>query len=154
MSDNDFNNMTAEELYKLAQQREVEERRKVAEENQQKIAELREERRQLQLKHNKEMREETRQLKARHKNELKDVNARIKALGGRVSGASAGGKGRTGASAAIVEILEAGEMDTKAIRERLEAIGISVSNLGQTLAYLKRNGRVASVARGIYAKTS
>ena len=151
MSD-DYNNMTAEELYSLAKQREVEEQKKVMQESQQKIAELREERRQLQLKHNKEMREETRQLKARHKNELKDVNAKIMALGGRVSGASAGGKGRTGASAAIVEILDAGEMDTKEIREKLEAIGVSVGNLGQTLAYLKRNGRVASVARGIYTK--
>jgi len=152
MSDNDYNNMTAEELYKLAKQREVEEQKKVVEENQQKIADLREERRQLQLQHNKEIREETRKLKVRHKSELKDVNARIMALGGRVSGASTGGKGRTGASAAIVEILEAGEMDTKAIREKLEAIGVSVGNLGQTLAYLKRNGRVASVARGIYKK--
>lgn len=148
----DYNNMTAEDLYNLAKQREIEEQKKVMQENQQKIAELREERRQLQLKHNKEIREETRQLKIRHKNELKDVNARIKSLGGRVSGASATGKGRTGASAAIVEILDAGEMDTKAIREKLEAIGISVGNLGQTLAYLKRNGRVASVARGIYKK--
>jgi valyl-tRNA synthetase len=151
MSD-DYNNMTAEELYNLAKQREIEEQKKVVQENQEKIAELREERRQLQLKHNKEIREEIRQLKNKHKDELKDVNAKIKALGGRVSGASAGGKGRTGASAAIVDILEAGEMDTTVIREKLEAIGISVGNLGQTLAYLKRNGRVASVARGIYKK--
>ena len=148
----DYNNMTAEELYNLAKQREIEEQKKVMQENQQKIAELREERRQLQLKHNKEIREEVRQLKNKHKNELKDVNARITAFGGRVSAGSAGGKGRTGASAAIVEILDAGEMDTIAIREKLEAIGISVGNLGQTLAYLKRNGRVASVARGIYKK--
>jgi hypothetical protein len=152
MSDNDYNNMTAEELYNLAKQREREEQQKIMQENQQKIAELREERRQLQLRQNKEIREEVRQLKIRHKNELKDVNARIKAFGGRVSGASAGGQGRTGASAAIVEILDAGEMDTKAIREKLEAIGISVGNLGQTLAYLKRNGRVVSVTRGIYKK--
>ena len=133
----DYNSMTADELYKLAKQREIEERKKIAQENQQKIADLREERRQLQL---------------RHKKEINEVNARIKALGGRVSGAATAGKGRTGASSAIVEILDAGEMDTKAIREKLEAIGISVSNLGQTLAYLKRNGRVASVARGIYSK--
>ena len=151
MSD-DYNNMTAEELYNLAKQREIEEQKKVMQENQEKIAELREERRELQLKHNKEIREEIRQLKIRHKNELKDVNARIKAFGGRVSGASTTGKGRTGASAAIVDILEAGKMDTKAIREKLEAIGVSVGNLGQTLAYLKRNGRVTSVARGIYKK--
>ncbi|MEN8214648.1 MAG: hypothetical protein ABFR19_09835 [Pseudomonadota bacterium] len=133
----DIKNMTAEELYKLAQQREVEERKRIAEENQQKIAELREERRQMQL---------------RHKKEISEINARIKALGGRVSGAAGTAKGRTGASAAIIEILDAGKLDTKEIRDKLEAIGISVGNLGQTLSYLKRNGKVVSVARGVYKK--
>ena len=135
----DLNNMTADDLYKLARQREADERKWIAEENKQKISDLREERKQLQL---------------RHKKEINEVNARIKALGGKVSGTSASGNGRTGASAAIVEILDAGEMDTKAIRDKLEAIGVSVGNLGQTLAYLKKNGRVASVARGIYTKVS
>ena len=152
MSATDYNNMTAEELYNLAKQRKIEEQQKSMQENQQKIAELREERRQLQLQLSKEIREETRKLKNKFKDELKSVNAKIKTLGGRVSAASTTGKGRTGASAAIVDILDAGKMDTKAIREKLEAIGVSVGNLGQTLAYLKRNGRVTSVARGIYKK--
>ena len=135
----DLNNMTADDLYKLAKQREADERKWIAEENKQKIADLREERKQLQL---------------RHKKEINEVNSRIKALGGKVSGTLASGKGRTGASAAIVEILDAGEMDTKAIRDKLEAIGVAVGNLGQTLAYLKKNGRIASVARGVYTKAS
>lgn len=134
----DFNNMTADDLYKLAKQREFDERKLIAEENKQKIAELREERKQLQ---------------ARHKKEINEVNSRITALGGKVAGAAATGKGRTGISAAIVELLnEVGELDTTAIREKLNEVGVSVGNLGQTLAYLKKNGKVTSVSRGVYRK--
>ncbi len=134
----DFNNMTADDLYKLAKQREIDERKWIAEENKQKIAELREERKQLQ---------------ARHKKEINEVNSRITALGGKVAGTSTTGKGRTGISAAIVELLdEVGELDTTAIREKLNAVGVSVGNLGQTLAYLKKNGKVTSVSRGVYKK--
>jgi hypothetical protein len=134
----DFNNMTAEDLYKLAKQRELDERKLIAEENKQKIAELREERKQLQ---------------ARHKREINEVNSRITALGGKVTGTAATGKGRTGISAAIVELLDdVGELDTTTIREKLNAVGVSVGNLGQTLAYLKKNGKVTSVSRGVYRK--
>lgn len=134
----DFNNLTAEELYKLAKQRELDERKQIAEMNKQKIAELREERKQLQ---------------ARHKKEINEVNSRITALGGKVTGAATTGKGRTGISAAIVELLdEVGELDTTAIRKKLNEVGMSVGNLGQTLAYLKKNGKVASVSRGVYKK--
>ncbi len=134
----DFNNMTADDLYKLAKQRESDEQKWIAEENKQKIADLREERKQLQ---------------ARHKKEINEVNSRIRALGGKVAGASTTGKGRTGISAAIVELLdEVGELDTTAIREKLNSIGVSVGNLGQTLAYLKKNGKVDSVSRGVYKK--
>lgn len=134
----DLNNMSADDLYKLAKQREIDERKWIAEENKQKIADLREERKQLQI---------------RHKKEINEVNSRIIALGGKVPGTSATGKGRTGISAAIVELLdEVGELDTTAIREKLNAIGVSVGNLGQTLAYLKKSGKVASVSRGVYKK--
>ncbi len=134
----DFNNMTADDLYKLAKQRELDERKLIADENKQKIAELREERKHLQ---------------ARHKKEINEVNSRITALGGKVTGAAATGKGRTGISAAIVELLnEVGELDTTAIREKLNEVGVSVGNLGQTLAYLKKNGKVTSVSRGVYRK--
>ncbi len=135
----DLNNLTADDLYKLAKKREIDERKWIAEENKQKIAELREERKQLQ---------------ARHKKEINEVNSRITALGGKVAGTSTAGKGRTGISAAIVELLdEVGEMDTTAIREKLNTIGVSVGNLGQTLAYLKKNGKVDSVSRGVYKKS-
>lgn len=137
MADIDYENMTAEDLYALAKKKEEEERKWYEEENKAKIAELREARRQMLI---------------RHKMEVNEINARIKGLGGRVPVSSAAAMGAASATAAIVEILEAGELDTKTIREKLDELGISVKSLGQTLNYLKRNGQVASVARGIYKK--
>ena len=138
MSDTDFQNMTADQIFALAEQKQAEERKWIAEENKAKVAELREERKQI---------------LQRHKKEINEVNAKIKSLGGRVPVSSAVAKGATGATAAIVEILEAGELDTKTLREKLDEMGVSVKNIGQTLAYLKKNGKVASVARGIYKKS-
>ncbi|MEJ2307953.1 MAG: hypothetical protein P8Z78_01395 [Gammaproteobacteria bacterium] len=94
------------------------------------------------------LRDERKELIAKHKKKLAALDAQIRAMGGRTGGAS---KGRqTGASATILKLLADGEMDTKSIRSRLESMGISVSNLGQTMAYLKRNGKVKSAARGVY----
>lgn len=133
----DYENMTADELYALAKQKEADEKKWFAEENKAKIASLREERKQM---------------LNRHKKEIDEVNSRIESLGGRVPVSSAAAKGGAGATAAIVELLEAGEMGTKTLREKLDEMGVSVKNIGQTLAYLKKNGKVASVARGIYKK--
>ena len=134
----DYENMTAEELFSLAKKKQADERKWIEEENKGKIAELREERKQILL---------------RQKKEINEINKKITALGGTVTGATTTGKGRTGVSAAIIGLLEEVEqMDTKAIREKLEAVGISVGNLGQSLTYLKSKGRVSSVGRGVYKK--
>ena len=133
MAKKDLQKMSAEELYALAQKKEKEEEAKQKEALKSKIAELREQKKSLMAKHRKE---------------LAAIDAEIRALGGR----SGGRKGRqTGASAAILELLgKKGEMDTKSIRSKLESQGVSVSNLGQTMAYLKRNGKVKSTGRGVY----
>ena len=137
MSDNDLNKMTSEELFILAEKKKSDEEKWFAEENKAKVAELRDERKQMLIK---------------HKKEVAEINAKIKKLGGSVPISSAVAKGATGATAAIVELLEAGELDTKTLRERLDEQGVSVKNIGQTLSYLKKNGKIASVARGIYKK--
>jgi hypothetical protein len=137
MAKNNLKNMSSEELFALAKQKEQDEKKWFAEENKAKVSELREERKQMLLK---------------HKKELNEINKRIKELGGRVPVSSAVASGATGASAAIVELLEAGEMDTKTLRKKLDEMGVSVKNIGQNLNYLKKNGKIASVARGIYKK--
>jgi hypothetical protein len=133
MAKKDLKQMSAEELYALAQKKEKEEEAKQKEAMKTKIAELREQKKALMAKHRKE---------------LAAIDAEIRALGGR----SGGRKGRqSGASAAILELLgKNGEMDTKSIRSKLESQGVAVSNLGQTMAYLKRNGKVKSTGRGVY----
>jgi Pyruvate/2-oxoacid:ferredoxin oxidoreductase gamma subunit len=137
MTEKELKKLSSDELYALAKQKEEDERKWFEEENKAKIAELRQQR--------KEMLQ-------RHKKEISEINKQIKSLGGRVPVSSAAAQGATSATAAIVEILEAGELDTKTIREKLDELGVGVKSLGQTLAYLKKNGQIASVARGIYKK--
>jgi Pyruvate/2-oxoacid:ferredoxin oxidoreductase gamma subunit len=137
MTEKELKKLSSDELYALAKQKEEDERKWFEEENKAKIAELRQQR--------KEMLQ-------RHKKEISEINKQIKSLGGRVPVSSAAVQGATSATAAIVEILEAGELDTKTIREKLDELGVGVKSLGQTLAYLKKNGQIASVARGIYKK--
>lgn len=134
MAKKDIQQMSADELYALAQQKEKEEEAREKEALKAKITELR---------------DKKKALMARHRKELAAIDAEIRALGGRSGG---GRKGRqTGASAAILELLgKKGEMDTRSIRSMLESQGVSVSNLGQTMAYLKRNGKVKSTGRGVY----
>ncbi len=134
----DYEKMSAEELFSLAKKKQSDEKKWIAEENKGKIAEVRAERKAILL---------------RQKNEINEINKRITALGGKVAGATSTGKGRTGVSAAIMGLLEDVEhMDTKAIREKLEALGVSVGNLGQSLSYLKGKGHISSVERGVYKK--
>lgn len=133
MAKKDIQQMSADELYALAQQKEKEEEAREKEALKAQITELR---------------DKKKALMAQHRKELAAIDAEIRALGGR----SGGRKGRqTGASAAILELLgKKGEMDTRSIRSMLESQGVSVSNLGQTMAYLKRNGKVKSTGRGVY----
>lgn len=138
MAKKDISSLTSEELFELAKQRELQEWEQEKEALRAQLAELRAERKKM---------------LSRHKRELADIDAQIRAAGGRPRGGAGGKKGaQTGISNAVMDVL-AGvrKADTKAIREQLEAQGINTANLGQTLAYLKRTGRVKSVGRGVYA---
>lgn len=130
-------NLSSDELFELARQREQEEYEQEREARRAQLAELRAERKKI---------------LARHKRELAEIDAQIRDSGGRTRGGSRQGS-QTGISAAVLEILAAEKKaDTKHIRATLEASGINTTNLGQTLAYLKRTGKVKSPSRGMYAK--
>jgi hypothetical protein len=137
MARKDINRLSSEELFELAKQRENEEMEQQKEALREQIAELRAERKQT---------------VARHKRELAAIDSKIRALGGRTRSGGGGKGGQMGISGAVLELL-AGvrKMDTKQLREQLEAQGVNTANLGQTLAYLKRTGRVKSQGRGVYA---
>jgi hypothetical protein len=129
-------NMSAEELYALAQQKEQEEQDAQQEAIREEIESLRTKRREL---------------VAKQKKELAAIDAKIRKLGGRTGGgrrrAGAGGK----VTSAVLDILAGGKASTKDIKAALEAQGIVAKNLSQTLAYLKRTGRVTSPSRSVYA---
>ena len=133
--------MTAEELYALALEREVQEQEEEQAARQAQIDELRDQRRQL---------------ADAHKKELAALDKQIKALGGRVVRRKGrrGGAGRSGGvSARVLEILGAsgGPMATSDLRATLEGEGMDVRNLNQQLAYLKRKNKITNPARGSYA---
>ena len=128
-------NLSSEELYQIARQREEEER----------VHEEESRREQLQA-----LREERRALVARQRSELAALDRQIRALGGRA------GRGRSRGGSSLSQVVldavtAAGKISTAELREQLEGRGVNVRNLGQTLAYLKRTGRLKSRGRGVYA---
>ncbi len=127
--------LSAAELYKLAKKREQEELKKSMEANKEKLAAARAKRREI---------------IARHKKELRKIDAEIT----RLSGKPAAKKGRkSGASVTetvVSLIAAAGKMSTTELKAALKKKGVSTNNLPQTLAYLKRQGRITSPARAIY----
>ncbi|SFM65964.1 hypothetical protein SAMN05421721_11925 [Ectothiorhodospira mobilis] len=131
--------MSAEELYALARQREEQE-----------AAEQEEARRQ----EREALKQKRRELIKQHRRELAQLDREIRKLGGRVPRAGqGGGKRETGPSRILCEIVANNppEMTTKEIREQAQQAGLNVKNLSQTLGYLKRQGKLTSPRRGVYS---
>jgi len=129
--------MTAEELYELARQRELEQQEQEREQVRQQIEQLKEQRKNL---------------IAEHKKALTAIDKEIKALGGKRRGNSGSGRQRGDISQRILDILEArGNIKTVDLKLALEEQGMDVKNLNQQLAYLKRKGRISNPGRGVYA---
>jgi len=133
--------LSAEELYALARQREKEEAERQKEERRKKREQLMEDRKKMLV---------------RHRKELAELERQIRELGGRVGRAGAPRRGGGGSiSQQLVEIIASKpEMDTKEIKSRAEQAGLDTKNISQTLAYLKRQGRLTSPRRGVYKAES
>ncbi|MGM0554628.1 MAG: hypothetical protein ACQETK_12825 [Pseudomonadota bacterium] len=130
--------LSAEELYALARQREKEEAERQE-------AERRKKREALMAKR--------KEMIARHRKELAELERQIRELGGRVGRAGGAGRGRSGTSISqkLCEIVASRpEMDVKQIKAEAEKAGLDTKNISQTLAYLKRQGRLTSPRRGVY----
>ncbi|WP_293652522.1 hypothetical protein [Thiolapillus sp.] len=122
-------------MYKLAQKREQEELQKSLEANKEKLIALRTKRREL---------------VAKQKKELRKLDAEISRLSGKKT-ARKGRKAGTSVTEKVVAIIaKAGKISTTDLKAELKKKGVATGNLPQTLAYLKRQGRVVSPARTIY----
>lgn len=127
--------MSSDELYELAKARLVEEQEAQKEQAREQIEALREERREL---------------VAQQRKELAIIDRKIAKLRG--TGKAARGRAGINVSTAVMDVLATGKkFSTKEIQAALSANGIVANNLSQTLAYLKRQGKVKSPARSVYA---
>lgn len=127
--------MTAAELFDLAKQREQEERDQERAAAAQEIEQLKTRRREL---------------GAQYRKELRAIDAQIQAFTGRKKRRASVGRGRI--TERILEIIsERGQASTKEIRGELETSGLETANLSQLLGNLKKNGRISSPGRAVYA---
>lgn len=142
MDNKKASDLSAEELYALARQREKEEAERKDAERRQKREKLMEKRKEM---------------VARHRKELADLERKIRELGGRVgrTGSAGGRRGRRAGGASINQKLceivgTQSEMAIQDIKAQAEKAGLDTKNISQTLAYLKRQGRLTSPRRGVY----
>lgn len=129
--------LSSDELYRLAQEREEQEEHEAKEAVRAQLDELRKKRRAT---------------VASHRKELAAIDAEIRGLGGR----TARGKRRSAGDGSVTEnvmqiVSQAKKISTKEIKTELEQRGVVANNLAQTLAYLKRQGKVTSPSRSIYS---
>lgn len=136
----DLKEMSAEELFALARQREKEEAER-------KVQEFAEQRAELKAKR--------KELVAQHRKELAALDREIQKLGGTVRRRGPRTRRAEGAptiSEQLCEIVATQpEMAISEIRVKAEEAGVETKNLSQTLAYLKRQGRLNTPRRGVYA---
>jgi hypothetical protein len=137
MAKKTLSDMSSDELYELARKRQEQETAAEKEAARAKLEELREKRRAL---------------LAKHKKELAAVEAEIRSYGGRTTGPRRRSSGGVSVTDQVLEIVtKSKKISTKEIKAKLEERGIVANNLAQTLAYLKRQGRVTSPERSVYS---
>jgi len=127
--------LSSDELFEMAKARQAEEQEKEREAERAQLDALREERRALVVKQRKE---------------LAAIDSKIRKLRGK--GSSGRGRGGVNISSAVMDILQKKkQLSTREIQAELANAGIVANNLSQTLAYLKRQGRITSPQRSVYA---
>ncbi len=131
-----FEELSSDELYELAKAKEAEEMERQREAARAELDAAKAERKAL---------------LTRHRKELAAVDAKIRKLGGRVAARGGKGGGRGNISNTVLDILsDKKKHSTKQIKEELAKRGVVAANLNQTLAYLKRQGKVKNPARSVY----
>jgi len=130
--------LSAKELYNLAEKREKQEQEKKAAENKAKIEDLKKQKKSLITSHRKQIAAIDRQL-ARLSGITVSRNSRKST------------QAKAGTTDSILDLLKNHKtMTTAQIRTQLEGKGLKAKNLSQTLAYLKRTQQIKSPARSTY----
>lgn len=133
--------MSADELYELARQREKEELNLEKESVREEIAELEAQKKELTAEYKAAVGELDRALR----------KLRKKVGTGKRSGASGGNSKGGSTTARVLDLIgQAKSASTKDLKAQLEAEGVATKYLAQTLASLKRQGKIASARRGVY----
>lgn len=137
----DIQEMSADELFELARQREKEEKELEKESVREEIAELEAQKKELNAEYKAAIGELDKALRKLRKKA---------GIAKRTSGASSGArKGST--TARVLEIIgQSKSASSKDIKAHLESEGVATKYLPQTLASLKRQGKIASAGRGVY----
>ena len=107
-------------------------------------------------KKRKELEAKRKELVAKQRKEQAGLDQKIQKLGGTVRRRAAKRARRAGGGPTIGEqltiiVANQPEMAISEIREKAEEAGVDTANLSQALAYLKRQGRLDSPRRGVYA---
>lgn len=137
MAKKGLSDLSSDELYELARAREQQEADEAREATRAQLDELRNKRREM---------------LARHRKELTAIDAEIRSLGGRGSRSRRRASGGGSVTEHVMEIVgKAKKISTKEIKAELDSRGVVANNLAQTLAYLKRQGKVVSPARSVYS---
>lgn len=136
--------LSAEELFAMARLKQQEEEEKRAKAVKAQIRQLQERKKALEAEHRQAIAEIDRQIAELSGTKTK---GRRRAGGGRVR--------RGTASEKLCEIVASRpEMSVEEIRVQAERAGVNTKNLSQALAYLKKQGRLVSPQRGVYAIAS
>jgi len=131
-------NMSAEELYELAREREQQEAAQ-ADQSKEQIAELKQQRKALVAEHNKA-------LKVIEK-ELTRLQGGKKARGGKRRNGAPRGQLST---RALELVTKHGPIKGRDLKARLEGEGLDATYIAQVLAGMKKKGQVTSPSRGLY----
>ncbi len=142
--------MSAQELFALAEQKRHEEQEAQKAEKVARIEELKAQGKQLKAEHKKALEA----LESEFTRAMASIDKELQELGAKSRSANGSFKvGRRGSTSnKILAIIgAAGKIKSSDLRAKLEEEGIDTKNLNQQLAYLKRNGKLSNPGRGIYA---
>lgn len=132
-----LDHLSAQELYELAQQREQEEMEQARDSIKGEMEQLRVQRKDL---------------VAQQKKDLAALDREINALKRQLRPGRQAARNGGNVSQAVIDVIgQAGRISTKDLKSALDGQGVETANLGQTLAYLKRKGRIVSPSRAVYA---